>query len=53
MSLADAQRHAIRRALDESGGKVYGPGGAAEALGMKPSTLQSAIKRLGIDKRPS
>ncbi|MBN2875722.1 MAG: sigma 54-interacting transcriptional regulator [Spirochaetales bacterium] len=49
-SLAQAQREAIRSALVSSGGKVYGPGGAAELLGMKPSTLQSAMKRLGINK---
>jgi hypothetical protein len=31
-------------------GKLYGPGGAAEQLGVKPSTLASRMKSLGIEK---
>lgn len=38
----------IKKALDFCGGKIYGSGGAAEVLGLKPSTLQSKIKKLGI-----
>ena len=38
----------IRAALKESRGKVSGSGGAAELLGMKPTTLASRIKALGI-----
>jgi transcriptional regulator with GAF, ATPase, and Fis domain len=41
-------RQAILRALQATGGKVFGPGGAAELLGVKPSTLASRIKRWGI-----
>ncbi|EMI15844.1 transcriptional regulator, NifA subfamily, Fis Family [Rhodopirellula maiorica SM1] len=37
----------IRRALAASGGKVSGPGGAAELLNTKPTTLASRIKSLG------
>jgi transcriptional regulator with GAF, ATPase, and Fis domain len=37
----------IRAALEYAGGKVYGPGGAAELLGMKPTTLASRMKALG------
>jgi formate hydrogenlyase transcriptional activator len=40
----------IVRALKLCGGKVYGPEGAARLLGLKPSTLQSKLKRLGIDR---
>ncbi|NCB37981.1 MAG: GAF domain-containing protein [Erysipelotrichia bacterium] len=40
----------IRRALRQSGGKIYGEHGAAEILGVKPTTLQSKIKKLGLDK---
>ncbi len=36
--------------LDEVGGRIYGDGGAARLLGLKPPTLQSKIKRLGIDR---
>jgi hydrogenase-4 transcriptional activator len=48
LSIHDAQRRAIREALAHSGGRIYGPGGAAESLGLKPSTLQSRMKKLGV-----
>jgi transcriptional regulator with GAF, ATPase, and Fis domain len=38
----------IRAALKAAGGKVSGPGGGAQLLGMKPTTLASRIKALGI-----
>lgn len=41
----------IGAALKESGWKIHGPGGAAERLGVKPTTLISRIKKLGL-KRP-
>jgi hypothetical protein len=34
--------------LQATRGRIYGPGGAAEILGVKPSTLQSKMKKLGI-----
>jgi transcriptional regulator with GAF, ATPase, and Fis domain len=49
MSLDDAQRHHIERALARAGGKIAGAGGAAELLGLKPTTLRSKIQRLEID----
>jgi transcriptional regulator with GAF, ATPase, and Fis domain len=36
------------RTLKRCGGKIYGPDGAARLLGLRPSTLQSKLKRLGI-----
>ena len=42
------ERESITVALKQSGGKVFGPGGAAELLNMKPTTLASRIKALGI-----
>jgi transcriptional regulator with GAF, ATPase, and Fis domain len=42
----------IRRALRLAGGKVSGPGGAAEMLGIKPTTLASRIKALGLAPAP-
>ncbi len=50
-TLADADRQAILRALETSGWRVSGPAGAARALGVKPTTLHSKMKRLGI-RRP-
>jgi transcriptional regulator with GAF, ATPase, and Fis domain len=38
----------IRAALRAASGKVSGPGGAAQLLGLKPTTLTSRIKSLGI-----
>ena len=46
--LEDLERENIRRALAASAGKVSGPEGAAERLGLKPSTLSSRMKALGI-----
>jgi DNA-binding NtrC family response regulator len=47
----DADRSQIEEALAASRGKVSGPRGAAEALGLPASTVESRIRRLGIDKR--
>jgi formate hydrogenlyase transcriptional activator len=38
----------IRAALRLAAGKVSGVGGAAELLGIKPTTLASRIKSLGL-----
>ena len=45
------EREAIITALKQTNGKVSGPGGAAELLGMKPTTLASRISALGVDRR--
>ncbi len=37
-------------ALRQAGGKVYGRGGAAERLGIKPTTLIARMKKMGIGK---
>lgn len=44
------ERENIISALRTSGGKVFGVGGAAELLGMKPTTLASRIKALRIQR---
>ena len=49
--LARHQRDNIVAALEQSGWRVSGSGGAAEILGVKPTTLASRLKRFGI-KRP-
>lgn len=38
----------LRRALRRTHGKVYGDDGAAKLLGLKPTTLQSKLKKYGI-----
>jgi formate hydrogenlyase transcriptional activator len=52
--LAELERRAILDALARSHGKVYGPGGAAAALGLKPTTLYGKMRKHQIAKhRPS
>ena len=43
-------RNNILAALEQTGGKVFGTGGAAELLDTRPTTLSSRIKRLGLKK---
>lgn len=45
------ERETIINALKQTNGKVSGPNGAAEMLGMKPSTLASRISSLSINRR--
>jgi transcriptional regulator with GAF, ATPase, and Fis domain len=47
-TLADAARQHILGVLARTGWVVDGPRGAAEVLGLHPSTLRSRMKKLGI-----
>lgn len=49
-SLAELERRAILLALERSQGKIYGPSGAAAALGVKPTTLYGKMRKHGIAK---
>ena len=49
--LLELERTSIIEALQRSRGKIYGPGGAAEILGMRPTTLSSKIAALQIKRR--
>jgi formate hydrogenlyase transcriptional activator len=49
-TLAEAERDHILRALEESKWVLGGPNGAAAALGMKRTTLQSRMQKLGISR---
>ena len=51
VTMADAERAHILRALERSGWHIKGPHGAAAALGLKPATLYSRMKKLGISLR--
>src|SRR6185295_469626 len=46
----ELERQSIIEALQKSCGKIYGPNGAAELLGMRPTTLSSKIAALGIKR---
>lgn len=50
-SLAGIQREAIERTLAETNGRISGTHGAAARLGLKPTTLESRMKKLGV-RRP-
>ncbi len=46
----DAERKVILDALKAASGQISGHGGAAERLGLKRTTLQNKMRRLGINK---
>jgi formate hydrogenlyase transcriptional activator len=46
--LEETERNQILRALEEANGVVAGPNGAASRLGLKRSTLQLRMQKLGI-----
>jgi transcriptional regulator with GAF, ATPase, and Fis domain len=48
--LITQEKNMIEAALKESGGKVFGPTGAADKLGIPRSTLESKIRSLKINK---
>lgn len=50
-TLDQAERQHILRVLRETHGKLSGPEGAAKRLGLKRTTLQSKIQRLGITRQ--
>jgi transcriptional regulator with GAF, ATPase, and Fis domain len=49
-TLDELQIRHIQEVLALTDGRVYGHGGAAELLGLKPSTLQSRMQKLGVSK---
>jgi transcriptional regulator with GAF, ATPase, and Fis domain len=49
--LATGERERIVRALREAKGRIAGLHGAAARLGMKRTTLNSKLKKLGIQRR--
>jgi transcriptional regulator with GAF, ATPase, and Fis domain len=48
VTLDEAVSMHIQKALKRSNGKIHGPGGAAERLGINPTTLRSRMSKLGI-----
>ena len=49
--LDDVERKHVFSILQESGWRIRGPNGAAEKLGLKPTTLEARMAKLGI-RRP-
>ncbi len=48
LSLDEISAQHIRQALETAGGKINGPGGAAQILGLHPNTLRNRMKKQGI-----
>ena len=46
------ERENIIAALKQSMGRIHGAGGAAQILGIKPTTLNARIKSFGIRRVP-
>jgi len=44
----EVERNHIQRVLERTGWRIRGHGGAAETLDLKPTTLESRMRRLGI-----
>ena len=51
-SLEDVERRHILAVLDRTRWRVRGPSGAASLLGLKPTTLEARMARLGINRAP-
>jgi len=52
-AIRQLERDNLLAALDHTKWKIYGSGGAAELLGLKPTTLASRIERLGLERPTS
>ncbi len=50
-TLAFTEEQHIRTVLERTGWRIKGSGGAAELLGVKPSTLYAKMKKLGVPSR--
>ena len=47
-TLDEMQRRYIQQVLEKTKGKIGGSGGAAEILGMKRTTLNDRMRKLGL-----
>ncbi len=50
-TLVEVEREHILKVLEATNGKVEGGGGAADLLGLAPSTLRSRMQKLGIGRQ--
>ena len=51
--LKQREHQNMMAALAQTDGKIFGPAGAAALLGMKPTTLISRLKGLGLERNKS
>jgi transcriptional regulator with GAF, ATPase, and Fis domain len=48
--LADIEREHVQSVVEATGWRIRGAGGAAEILGLKPTTLEARMKKLGLQR---
>jgi transcriptional regulator with GAF, ATPase, and Fis domain len=46
--MADVERDHVRTVLESTGWRIRGNGGAAELLGLQPTTLETRMLKLGL-----
>ena len=51
LKLVDVEKEHIRSVLESTGWRIRGTGGAADRFGLKPTTLETRLAKLGL-KRP-
>ncbi len=51
MTIEEVERRHIRGVLDQTGWRVSGDSGAARILGVRPTTLEYRMKKLGIERK--
>jgi formate hydrogenlyase transcriptional activator len=50
VKLADVEKEHIRSVLEASGWRIRGNGGAADRLGLRPTTLETRMAKLGLQR---
>jgi transcriptional regulator with GAF, ATPase, and Fis domain len=51
LKLDELMSQHISKVLKMTNGKIHGPGGAAELLGLEPNTLRARMDKLGVQYR--
>jgi transcriptional regulator with GAF, ATPase, and Fis domain len=51
VKLVDVEKEHIRSVLESTGWRIRGTGGAADQLGLRPTTLETRLAKLGL-RRP-
>lgn len=50
VEMRQRERANVQAALEACGGKIYGPSGAADLLGIRPTTLVSRLRKMGLSR---
>jgi formate hydrogenlyase transcriptional activator len=52
LTMEELEREHIQEILEKTGWRIRGRNGAAEILGLQPSTLYARMKKLGVRRPP-